>query len=132
MNLAGRLRQLERIIGKRSTPTDSLPMGKRLLSAIPTWQLTVLGEAQQGRLGEDGARIVQLFGLISAILESHVQSDALPGDLQIPEMLRQAAVKSSELRAAVHELLELLRLYRDPNRSGCSPGSEVDPFRVVE
>ena len=132
MTLNSRLRQLERIIGKRSTPTDSLPMGKRLLSAIPTWQLKVLAEAQQGRHGEDGARIPQLFALIIAILESHVQSSALPGDAQILEMLCQAAVKSSELRAAVHELRELLRLYRDPSRSCCSPGSEVDPLRVVE
>ena len=106
-------------------------MGKRLLRATPTWQLGVLVEAQRGRLGDDGARIAQLFALISGILESHVQSGGLPGDLQIPEMLRQAAVKSSELRAAVHELRELLRQYGDPNRSGW-PGSDGDPLQVVE
>ena len=104
-------------------------MGKRLLRATPTWQLAVL--AQRGRLGEDGVRIAQLFGFISGILENHVESGTLAGDLQIPEMLRQAAAKSAELRAAVHELRELLRQYGDPNRSGW-PGSDIDPLQVVE
>ena len=131
MNLNSRLRQLERILDKKPPTTNPEPIGRRLLSATPTWQLAVLAEAQQGRHGEDGARIAQLFGLISAILESHVQCGGLPGDLQIPEMLRQAAVKSYELRAAVHEHRELLRQYGDPNRSGWAR-SDVDPLRVVE
>ncbi len=105
-------------------------MGKRLLRAIPTWQLEVLVEAQQGRYGEDGVRITQLFGLISVILESHVQSGAPPGDVQIPEMLRQAAVKSFELRAAVQELRELLQKHGQSNTPGSSLRSEHDPLRL--
>ena len=131
MNLNSRLRQLERIIGKRSTPTEPEPMGKRLLSAIPTWQLKVLAEAQQGRHGEDGVRIVQLFGLISGILESHVQSGALPGDLEIPEMLRAAATNSPETTAVVEELRERLERYREPDSPGLSTDATEDPLRFV-
>ena len=59
MNLNSRLRQLERIVMKKPAPSEPEPMGKRLLRVIPIWQLDVLGKAQQGRLGEDGARIAQ-------------------------------------------------------------------------
>ena len=132
MNLNTRLRQLERrIIDKKPSTTDPEPMGRRLLSAIPTWQLHVLVGAQRGRHGEDGARIVQLFGLISVILESHVQSDALPGDLQIPEMLRIAAMNSPETTAVVEELRERLGRYGEPDMPGRAADARENPFRFV-
>ena len=86
-------------------------------------------EAQRGRHGEDGARIAQLFGLISVILESHVQSSALPGE--IPEMLRIAAMNSPETTAVVEELGGLLRRYGEPDRSGMSADVTEDLFAVI-
>ena len=129
MNLNSRLRQLERIIDKQRPTTDPEPMGRRLLSATPIWQLKVLADAQKGRLGEDGVRIVQLFSLISVILESHVQSSALPGDAQIPEILRIAATNSPETTAVVEELRERLGRYGEPDMPGRSSDDPEDPFR---